>query len=325
MWKVLMLPFLVGFFTTLFFIPFWIKKTKEFGLVGRDIHKKDSEEVSESGGVCVLFGFVLGVFSYIAIITFVFGMSQGVMEIFAMIGTVLMATLIAIIDDVLGWKKGLSKKVRIFFLMFAAIPLMVINAGENTMIGIDLGLIYPLLIIPIGIIGATATFNFLAGYNGLEAGQGIIILSGMAIAIFLTGRKELALIALIMVFCLIAFYIFNKIPAKVFPGDTLTYSVGSLIACLAILGNIEKIAVLFFIPYGIETILKLRGGLKKESFARVKENGSLENQYEKIYGLEHLAIYILNKFKKDVYERDVVILINSFQIVIILVGLLFVY
>src|SRR3989338_8334524 len=100
-----------------------------------------------------------------------------------------------------------------------------------------------------------------------------------------------------MVAALIAFYIFNKYPAKVFPGDTLTYPVGALIAVIAILGNMEKIAIFFFIPYILETILKLRGGLKKESFAKLNEKGTLEMPYKKIYGLEHLAIKILQKIK----------------------------
>ena len=64
-----------------------------------------------------------------------------------------------------------------------------------------------------------------------------------------------------MVGALIGFYIYNKFPAKVFPGDILTYSVGALIAGMAILGNFEKIAVFVFIPYIIETILKSRGKL----------------------------------------------------------------
>jgi len=80
------------------------------------------------------------------------------------------------------------------------------------------------------------------------------------------------------------FYIFNKYPAKVFPGDVLTYSVGAIIAITAILGNIEKIAVFFFIPYIIEVVLKSRGRLKKASFAEVQEDGSLKNRYNKFYG-----------------------------------------
>ena len=129
-----------------------------------------------------------------------------------------------------------------------------------------------------------------------------------------------------MVASLIAFYIFNKYPAKVFPGDILTYSIGALIASIAILGDIEKIAVFFFIPYIIETGLKLRGKLVKESFAKVNKDGSLEMPYKKIYGLEHLAILILKKTKpsKKVYEKDVVYLINGFQILIIILGFLLV-
>ena len=125
-----------------------------------------------------------------------------------------------------------------------------------------------------------------------------------------------------MVASLLSFYLFNKYPAKVFPGDVLTYSIGSMIALITILGNIEKIAVFFFIPYILETGLKARGKLKKESFAKVKEDGSLDMPYEKIYGLEHLAIYLLKKMKRSgkVYEKEVVYLINLFQITIILLG-----
>jgi hypothetical protein len=44
--------------------------------------------------------------------------------------------------------------------------------------------------------------------------------------------------------------------------------------------------------------------------------------YDKIYGLEHLAIFLLKKIKpsKKVYENDVVYLINGFQLVVIILG-----
>jgi UDP-N-acetylglucosamine--dolichyl-phosphate N-acetylglucosaminephosphotransferase len=247
---------------------------------------------------------------------------SNLIEIFTLLSVILIISLIGLIDDILGWKIGLNKKTRIFFLVFAAIPLVVINAGESTMMGIDFGLFYPLFFIPLGIVGASATFNFLAGYNGLETSQGILILSAMALVTLFTKNSWLSLISMIMVVCLIAFYIFNKCPSKVFPGDVLTYSVGALIATIAILGNIEKIAVFFFIPYILETGLKLKGKLKKESFARVNKDGSLEMPYKKIYGLEHLAIYVLRKIKpnKKAYEKEVVFMINGFQILIIILG-----
>jgi len=322
--NVLFVPIILSFIVTLFVIPYWLKRSKEAGLVGRDVHKVDRREVAEGGGIAVLLGFVFGILVYIAIKTFVLETDITTVEIFSMLTTILIAGFIGFVDDVLVWKVGLSWKIRIILLFFASIPLMVINAGNSEMMGIELGLFYPLLAIPIGIIGTTTTFNFLAGYNGLETSQGIIFLSALAFVTAKTGSTWISLILLIMISCLLGFYIFNKCPAKVFPGDVLTYSVGAIIAIVAILGNVEKIAIFFFIPYILETILKIRGKLKKQSFGKLNLDGSLEVPYEKFYGLEHISIWILKKFKKDhkAYEKEVVMLINLFQILIILVGIL---
>lgn len=318
----LIISLLFSFFLTLFFIPGWIKGAKRAGLVGKDMHKTDGREVVEAGGVAVIFGFLLGTLAYIAIRTFYFKTTTNLIEIFALLVSILIISLIGLLDDILGWKIGLNKRTRIFFLLVAAVPLMVINAGESTMFGIKFGLFFPLVIIPLGIIGASATYNFLAGYNGLESSQGILVLSAMGLATWMTGNSWLSIICFTMVACLFAFYLFNKCPAKIFPGDVLTYTIGGLISIVAVLGNIEKIAVWFFIPYILETGLKLRGKLKKESFAQVNSDGSLENKYDKFYGLEHISLYLIKKFKKSgkAYEQEVVYLINLFQILIILIG-----
>ena len=322
--KILIIPILVGFFITLFFIPLWITRARKIGLIWEDMNKPEKQKnVAGSGGLIVLLGFTLGVLCYVAIKTFVLKTDLITVEIFALLLTILITGIIGFVDDILGWiHGGLSARFRLLLLFFVAIPLMVINTGDSTMIGIEFGLLYPLFLIPLGIIGASATFNLLAGYNGLEASQGILILSGLAFVTWFTGSSWLSLICIIMVFCLLAFYIFNAYPAKIFPGDVLTYPIGALIAVVAILGNIEKIAVFFFIPYILEVGLKLRGKLKKQSFAKVNKDGTLEEPYDKIYGLEHLSIRILKKFKKVVYEKDLVLLINLFQIVIILSGII---
>ena len=322
--SILIIPVLVGFFLSLFFTPVWIKNAKRTGLTGRDMHKTSKEEIAEAGGVSVISGFVLGILIYISIRTFYFNDNDGTTrEIFALLISILMVSFIGLLDDILGWKIGLTKKTRLFFLIFASIPLIVINAGESTMMGINFGLLYPLLLIPLGIVGASTTFNFIAGYNGLETTQGILILSALTFITWKTGSSWLSIVCLVMVLSLIAFYIFNKYPSKVFPGNILTYSLGALIAIVAILGNIEKIAVFFFIPYIIETILKLRGGLKKESFAKIDKAGFLELPYNKFYGIEHISIWLLKKLKKGkkVSEKEVVLLINLFQIGIIILGI----
>jgi len=324
---ILIIPILASFFVTLFIVPSWTKRARKANLIGKDIHKKDKMEVPEAGGVTVVVGFALGVLIYVAINTFILDSTENFIEIFALLSTIFLISFIAFTDDILGWKIGLRRRTRLVLVAFSAIPLIVINAGKSVIVlpfnGItDLGIFYPLVLIPFGIVGATTTFNLLAGYNGLETGQSIILLAAFGLVAYATGNSWLAVISLCMIGALTAFLLYNFYPAKVFPGDSLTYAVGGLLAILSILGNFEKVALFFFIPYIIETGLKIRGGLVKQSFGRLKEDGSLELRYKKIYGLEHAAIWLLNKTKWKATEKRVVYSIWAFQIVIVLIGLI---
>jgi UDP-N-acetylglucosamine--dolichyl-phosphate N-acetylglucosaminephosphotransferase len=327
---VLVISFIISFVLTAIALPKWIKKCKQVGLLWEDMNKYNHpKNVASSGGIIVLLAFVLGVLSYIAIRTFIIKDADGItLKILSLISVLLILAIVGLVDDLLGWKRGgLSWKFRIFLALIASIPLVVINAGNHSIdlpfFGMaNLGLIYTLILIPLGIAGATTTYNFLAGFNGLEAGQGIIILSFLSFIAYKTGNPWLSMVGLIMISSLIIFYYYNKCPAKVFPGDILTWSIGALIACMAILGNFEKIAAFIFTPYIIETILKVRGKLKKYSFGIPDKNNNLKLPYDKIYGLTHLGIFILSKFKKEVKEKDVTYFIFGFQIIISLIAIL---
>jgi len=326
---ILFAAILISFILTMMVLPKWIRKCKQVGLVWEDMNKpKHPKNVAASGGIVVIMAFIIGVLAYIAIRTFVIGdLNSITREILGLLSVILILAVIGLTDDMLGWKHGgLSIRMRIFLALMASVPLVVINAGDSAinlpfMGAVNIGILYPLILIPLAIAGATTTYNFLAGFNGLESGQGIIIISFLSFIAYITGSSWLAMVGLCMVTSLIVFYYYNKFPAKVFPGDILTWSIGALIACMAILGNFEKIALFVFIPYILETILKLRGKLKMQSFGIPNKDGSLEMPYNKIYGLTHLSIFILKKFKSRVYEKDVVYLIFAFQIIICLAAL----
>jgi UDP-N-acetylglucosamine--dolichyl-phosphate N-acetylglucosaminephosphotransferase len=298
----------------------WIRKAPEIGLLGFDMNKPGRPKVAEMGGICVIFGFVLSILIYIGLMTFWLH-EQDYVTILAVLCTVLSMCIIGMTDDFLGWKKGLRQWQKPIFTLFAALPMMVINAGHSTMnlpiVGVtNWGIIYPLLIIPLGIVGASNVYNMVAGYNGLEAGMGIIILSALGYFAFIDGKQSAMILAVCMVSALIAFLYFNWYPAKVFPGDTLTYSVGALAACIAILGDMEKIAVVLFLPYAFDFIFQAAGGFRREAFAKVNEDGSLEKPYEGIYHLTHLAIAVLKRVKRKVYERDVVLFLCGIEMAV---------
>lgn len=322
---ILLFPIVAAFLVSLFLLPAWIRRARHAGLVGKDMNKHYEVKVAEAGGVTVIAGFIVGTLSYIALKTFYFRQADEIASMFALLSVILIVSFIGMIDDLLGWKIGLSKRIRLFLVLFAAIPLMVINAGASRISlplldGLDLGYWYPLLIIPLGVVGASTTFNFLAGYNGLEARQGILVLTALAIATAAMGNTWITVIILCMVASLLAFLVFNSCPAQVFPGDVLTYSIGAFIAGVAILGDIEKFALFIFLPNIVEVFLKLRGRLKKESFAAPQKDGSLALRYPQVYGLEHLAIFALQRSQKKVTENRVVLLINLFQLAFIILG-----
>lgn len=325
---ILILPILFALVGVLMLMPFWIKKAHQIGLIWDDMNKVKAKKVAGSGGIIVVLSFILGVLIFVAYRVFVLDDFDYVIELFALLSVVLISASIGFIDDLFGWHRGgLSRRSRLILMIFASIPLVVINAGRSLVtipfIGeVSLGLLYPLLVIPIGIIGATTTFNFLAGFNGLEAGQGALLLGSFSLVAFMTGNSWLAIVGLCMAAALVSFMFYNLFPARVFPGDVMTYSIGSLLAVMAIIGNFEKIAVFFFIPYIIEVFLKARGGLKKQSFGLPQKDGTLKLRYSKLYGLEHVSIYLLDKVGIKPTEKRVVYLIWIFQLAIILAGLL---
>src|SRR3989338_4379256 len=178
----LIIPVFLSFILTFLFLPKWIKKCRQAGLLWEDMNKYLHPNVAASGGVIVVLSFIIGVLFYIAIRTFIFSVKiNGInLYIFALLNVIHILAVVGLTDDLLGWKHGgLSVRFRLFLALLSAIPLMVINAGTSEVglpfLGmVELGILYPLIIIPIGIAGATTTYNFLAGFNGLETGQGII-------------------------------------------------------------------------------------------------------------------------------------------------------
>jgi len=327
---------LISFFATVFLTKKWIKSAQSANLQGKDMNKPDKHLVPRSGGLIVTIVVCFSVLIYVFLKTFpMLGTPQThVVEAFAITSTILLAGFIGFVDDILGWKTGLSQLQKIFLTVPIALPLTVLNVNNTVMIipflgQVDFGLFYPLLIVPLGIIGATNGFNLLAGYNGLETSMGLIIFGTFGLTSIFVEQIWITLICMIVYASLLGFLAFNWYPAKVFPGNSFSYAVGALVGTIAILGSMERIAVWLFMLYILEILLYLRARLVDkagdvQAFAKVNDDGSLELPYEHIYDTTHLAIWVLKKVKPKVYEKDVVLFIVAVQIVIAVFGLLFI-
>jgi len=319
----------ISFIIAFIGISWWIDVGNRFGFKGKDMNKPYETYAVEAGGVWVSFGASFGLLVIIAAHRYFNGEYYFLPELMSLALLLFMASFLGFLDDLLGWKKGLRVWQRVIFMGPLALPMVVIKAGVSTIsipfIGaINLGLLYPLILVPIGILGASNAFNMIAGYNGLEAGMGLVLMIFTFIFSWIKGLEHVAYASLVMAFALAAFLIYNWYPAKTFPGNSLTYGFGAYYASLVILGNFEKFGVLMFTLYFIEFLLFIRGlkhGVYKENFGKVNPDGSLEPPYDRVYSVTHLTIKLLKKIRGKAYERSVTITIIIIQIIISIISL----
>lgn len=298
---------LIAFSSTLLITPLLARFLYQVGIVGLDLHKRDKPKLPSAGGLAVACGVVAGLLSYVGIKTFVYGLQQQAIHLLAAISSLLIITFIGFMDDLNVKKRkieiksckdiriGLPQWLKPLLTLPAAIPLMVTMAGHTTMniplLGsVDFGILYPLILVPIGVVGASNAVNLLGGFNGVEAGMGIVYT--LALGIYaLTHESIAAVIFLVSFASLLAFLPFNWYPAKILPGDSLTYLLGSVVATGVIIGNMEKIGMMVLAPFIIEFFLKARSKFKASCLGKLRKDGRLDPPYGKeIYSLTHLIL-----------------------------------
>ena len=288
---------LISFLVTFIATPLWIRYLKKLGLVVKDQNKEDKPLIPVSGGLAVLTGMLAGFMVYIFVNLFIYQRQESLLVLLAALITIVLITFIGFLDDLVipsdkEASTGLKQWQKPLLTLFTAVPLMAVNAGVSKMFvpfvgAVDFGLLYPLLFIPLAVVGASNMVNNLAGMNGLETGMGLIYMGMLGIYAYVQSEFSAAAIATITFGALLAFYYFNKYPAKVFPGDSLTYLLGASLVSIAIVGNIEKAALICSLPFFLEFGLKLRSRLTAKSYGKYV-NGKIASYHTKIYSLIHI-------------------------------------
>lgn len=323
----------VSFLTTYFATPSFINFFRSIGVETNDVHKKKVTKVSSSGGICVISGVISGLFVYIALKTFLYSDSTGMIELFSAITSILIITLSGFFDDLSSkphkyegfvYKTGLKQWQKPLFTLPAVIPLMVINAGTTTMsiplIGIvNFGILYPLLLVPVAIVGCANMVNLLGGFNGLESGMGVIYSFSLGLYALYLNQSIPAIILLSTSVALLGFLNFNFVPAKILPGDSLTYALGGIVAVCTVLANMEKFALVTMSLFIIEWLLKLRSLYDLKRFATSlgvlnKKTGVIKPKYKKIYSLTHFAMG-----REGSSEKAVVMKLVGLQLIVALI------
>jgi len=319
--KALLISIAISFFTTYFATPLLINFLTAAGILGVDINKKNKPKLPASGGICVATGILAGLLAYIGVETFVYGGQNTSVQILAAVSSILIVTFAGLFDDLnvkshmIKTKDGSNVKVgfskwwiKPLLTLPAAIPLMVINAGETSMLipllgNVNVGILYPLLFIPVGVVGMANAVNLLGGFNGMEVGMGLTYMASLGLYSLLYSPGPIgSVIFLISAASLLAFLRYNWFPAKILPGDSLTYLLGALAITGIALGNIERAGIIAMTPFFIEFLLKLRSKpiFSASCLGVMGDDGRIKSRYNgKIYSLTHVVMKFSNFTEKQ--------------------------
>jgi len=172
------------------------------------------------------------------------------------------------VDNVLN----LKWRHKLMIPTIASLPVMLVyyTQGGSTFVllpdflavgAVDFGILFYVFLSMLSVFGTNA-INILAGINGLEVGQSVILTSGMIINSLIQmnrhsedwggdgGFKTIFTIYVLLPFwgCSVALWIFNKYPSRVFVGDSYCYLAGTVLAVAGILGHCSKTMLLFMAP-----------------------------------------------------------------------------
>ncbi|MFX1563964.1 MAG: hypothetical protein ACFFDP_11735 [Promethearchaeota archaeon] len=256
---------LVTFILTFAVMPRLIAFMRSRNIVGVDVHKLNKPEVAEMGGVGLLVG-VTGGCLFLFFGSGYIGLGFMDYRILVFLSVILLVGLIGVVDDL----KTLGPRIKPVLTAVASLPILITSWIIATLnlplplafnprprlpfLGrVRLTYIYQ-LIIPFGIAIPANAVNMLDVFNGVMPLTTILMFAAMLIVSLVlvtlgVPSAELGiLLSLTMIGALLAYYYFNRYPARVFSGDTGSLFVGASLGALAIIGQLEIVAIVAMLP-----------------------------------------------------------------------------
>jgi UDP-N-acetylglucosamine--dolichyl-phosphate N-acetylglucosaminephosphotransferase len=324
----ILIAILVSFVVVVLFMPYAIKMLKEKRITGIDVHKQDRPEIPKGGGFVILFAIVFALLVVVGLNTFQ-RVSVEMVELFAALVSILLASMIGLLDDQLDF----SNRAKVILPMVATIPMVAVSVGIPTMnipfIGlVNFGVAYALVIVPLMMTFIIDASNMYGGMNGLEVGLSTINASGLIVYVLLIpvmrgsvlspNELQAGIVAAALLGASLGFLIFNRYPAKILPGDVGRLPIGAAIATALIIGNMDRLAILMYIPFGINFLLYVvyriyvkRNNIEWVKFAKPRADGTLE-----VAG-PFTIYWVLPHFFKNMTEKRNVALLILFQAILV--------
>lgn len=252
--------FTISFIITFILVPFLIRKFKEKGIVGVDVHKPEKPEIPEMGGLSILISIIVST-------VFLIIVCNNLTKFFiTFLIVVIVVGIVGAIDDI----KPLNPKLKPTLTALASLPIIIFGTYVPRPVFPIIGktrltIVYPLLIIA-GLAVSTNAVNMLDVFNGSMAGTCSILLLTLLISSIILGSSIGILLSAITLGSLVAFFYYNKYPAKIFSGDVGSLTVGAAIATIAVMGRLEIVTIVAMMPHimnGFHSLASIGGLLER--------------------------------------------------------------
>lgn len=246
--------------------PAFASFLKGRGIIGRDVNKDKKPEVAEMGGAIVVFSLLAAYLAY----AYLF---QSVLS--PLFYPILLIALFGAADHFLHFK---PRHKLIVPLLISVVSLPVVSLNMHTPFGVLYLGAFAYALFVVSFTAVPNLTNMLAGFNGLEAGLGAVMAFSLALVSFFLLEPAAFFSSFVLFAALLAFLFYNRYPARVFPGDVLTMSIGAILTLAAFSSGLELYLFILLLPHFSDAFLKFRsaGVMSREGRAPLRAvNGKL--------------------------------------------------
>ncbi len=234
------------------------KRLKKRGLVGVDAHKPDRREVPEGAGFAVFVGSALG--------ASVLGALTRSIAPAGFVAAAAVGAVIGTLDDRVDLggtlKPALTLGVAAPLIALGALsprPLLPLVGRARLFIAIN-------LVVPAYAAVVTNAVNMFDALNGMMPLSVAIACGAMVAVGVLTGGAATAQLALILGASLLAYYRYNRFPARVFSGNVGSLSIGAALSAVPAYDGLEAFLLMAMLPFMVSGFFLLSsiGGLREK-------------------------------------------------------------
>ncbi|MBA3045718.1 MAG: UDP-N-acetylglucosamine-1-phosphate transferase [Candidatus Thermoplasmatota archaeon] len=287
--------------------PWFIRKMREKNQTVKDYYKPDKTQLANNGGILTLFAVFTTIIVVPLVFRILFKFEMDFPREFTELDTaILMVILLYAFYGVLDDYIDVGRASKILLPLMFAYPLVIALSGwspwvpfvgETSLEAFNIGIpglgtlsgsmILRYAIIPIYIMVVANLKNMHSGFNGLQSGSALIILSFILLKSWIDSNLENMYTIAALIGAQAVFFWYNKYPSKILEGNIGSLAVGGAIGAALVVQHYLFAGVVMLIPHIINFLMYVYWRLMNKrhpedpkytiaKFGKVREDGTLE-------------------------------------------------